>query len=129
MLKRLIPAVAFLVSMAAAMGAAQIQNTIYFSFEMKEIALTGADVVKAAADNIKAQSAKSVTVTGYCDAAEEKPDELSKARAQAVADELRKLGVPNSVEISVSGKGAKDLARPTKPNVREPLNRRVTIAF
>ena len=72
-------------TMATAMGTEQIQNTVYFSHGMKELAFLGGDVVKVAADNIKAKGAKSVTLVGHCSTAEEKPDELSKARAQSAS--------------------------------------------
>jgi outer membrane protein OmpA-like peptidoglycan-associated protein/outer membrane protein W len=51
---------------------------------------------------------------------------LSIRRAQAVAAELVKDGVPKNV-IAIKGFGETNLLVPTGPNVREPQNRRVEI--
>lgn len=107
--------------------AAEVRNTIYFSFGMAE-AFMVEDVLDQIAATVKGGGVKEVAVTGYCDSAEEKPAELSLARAQGVVNQLRQRGVPAEVAITVSGKGSADLARPTQPGVREPLNRRVTVA-
>ena len=51
---------------------------------------------------------------------------LSVRRAQAVANELVRDGVPKDV-ISIQGFGDTHLLVPTGPGVREPQNRRVEI--
>jgi outer membrane protein OmpA-like peptidoglycan-associated protein len=51
---------------------------------------------------------------------------LSERRAKAAADALVALGVPTA-SIQVSWKGEADPAVATGDNVREPMNRRVTI--
>ncbi len=51
---------------------------------------------------------------------------LSVRRAQAVAAELVKDGVPRQA-ITIQGFGETHLLVPTGPNVREPQNRRVEI--
>ena len=51
---------------------------------------------------------------------------LSIRRAQAVAAELVRDGVPKNV-IAIQGFGETHLLVPTGPNVREPQNRRVEI--
>ncbi len=51
---------------------------------------------------------------------------LSERRAKAAADALVALGVPGA-SIQVSWKGEADPAVATGDNVREPMNRRVTI--
>jgi outer membrane protein OmpA-like peptidoglycan-associated protein len=53
---------------------------------------------------------------------------LSVRRAQAVAAELVKDGVPKSA-ISIQGFGETHLLVQTGPNVREPQNRRVEIVI
>jgi OmpA-OmpF porin, OOP family len=53
---------------------------------------------------------------------------LSIRRAQAVAAELVRDGVPRSV-ISIHGYGETHLLVPTGPGVREPQNRRVEIVI
>ncbi len=87
------------------------------------------DVLDQIATNIKGGGVKAVVVTGYCDSAEEKPADLSLVRAKVAANQLRQRGVPADVAITVCGKGSADLARPTKPGVKEPLNRRVTVTL
>lgn len=104
----------------------EVSNTIYFSFGMAE-AFMVEDVFDQIAATAKGGAVKEMVVIGHCDSAEEKPEELSLARAQGVADQLRQRGVPAHVAITVSGKGSADLARPTRPGVREPLNRCVVV--
>jgi OOP family OmpA-OmpF porin len=51
---------------------------------------------------------------------------LSERRAKATADALVSLGVSQD-SLEVSWTGMQDLAVPTPPGVKEPLNRRSTI--
>lgn len=53
---------------------------------------------------------------------------LSVRRAEAVAAELVRDGVPSAV-ISIRGFGETRLLTPTGPGVREPQNRRVEIVL
>jgi len=69
-----------------------------------------------------------IEVNGYADTSG-KPQynqQLSVRRAQAVAAELTKDGVPQSA-ITVQGFGDTHLLVPTGTGVREPQNRRVEI--
>jgi OOP family OmpA-OmpF porin len=53
---------------------------------------------------------------------------LSRRRAESVAAELEKDGIPSS-EIEIFAKGKRDLLIPTADGVREPQNRRVQIVY
>jgi OOP family OmpA-OmpF porin len=53
---------------------------------------------------------------------------LSRRRAESVAAELEKQGVP-SAEIAIVAKGKHDLLVPTADGVKEPQNRRVQIVY
>ena len=53
-------------------------------------------------------------------------DELSARRAQSMATELVRLGL-EPARIEIRPYGTRALAKPTDRDVREPLNRRVTV--
>jgi outer membrane protein OmpA-like peptidoglycan-associated protein len=94
---------------------------------MSVLTPNGKKIVDFAASQIKPSSR--VTVTGYCDTSETNPDKLSLARAVAIANALAAGGVPIGVPITLIGKGASELRKPTGPKVAEPLNRYVSIAL
>ncbi|MBS0643245.1 MAG: OmpA family protein [Acetobacteraceae bacterium] len=84
-------------------------------------------VAEAAANSTKVQYTK-IEVNGYTDTSGTPKYNmgLSIRRAQAVAAELVKNGVPKNA-IAIQGFGETNLLVPTGPNVREPQNRRVEI--
>jgi outer membrane protein OmpA-like peptidoglycan-associated protein len=84
-------------------------------------------VSEAAANSTKVQYTR-LEVNGYTDTSgtPKYNQGLSVRRAQVVAAELVKDGVPKSA-ISIQGFGETHLLVPTGPNVREPQNRRVEI--
>lgn len=84
-------------------------------------------VAEAAANSTKVQYTK-IEVNGYTDTSGTPKYNmgLSIRRAQAVAAELVKNGVPKT-SIAIQGFGETNLLVPTGPNVREPQNRRVEI--
>jgi outer membrane protein OmpA-like peptidoglycan-associated protein len=53
---------------------------------------------------------------------------LSRRRAESVASQLEKDGIPSS-EIEIVAKGKHDLLVPTADEVKEPQNRRVQIVY
>lgn len=69
-----------------------------------------------------------VLVIAHTDTAEgqEFSDELSARRAQSMATELVDLGL-NPARIEMAPMGTRALARPTEPNLREALNRRLSV--
>jgi outer membrane protein OmpA-like peptidoglycan-associated protein len=86
-------------------------------------------VSEAAANSTKVQYTR-LEVNGYTDTSgtPKYNQGLSVRRAQAVAAELVKDGVPKSA-ISIQGFGETHLLVQTGPNVREPQNRRVEIVI
>ena len=86
-------------------------------------------VAEAAASSAKVQYTR-LEVNGYTDTSgtPKYNQGLSVRRAQAVANELVRDGVPKDV-ISIQGFGDTHLLVPTGPGVREPQNRRVEIVI
>lgn len=84
-------------------------------------------VAEAAANSTKVQYTR-IEVNGYTDTSgtPKYNQGLSVRRAQSVAAELVKDGVPKTA-ISIHGFGETHLLVPTGPGVREPQNRRVEI--
>jgi len=71
-----------------------------------------------------------LTVTGHTDTvgSDAYNMRLSRRRAESVAAQLEKDGIPSS-EISIVAKGKRDLLVPTADGVKEPQNRRVQIVY
>ena len=71
-----------------------------------------------------------LTVTGHTDTvgSDAYNMRLSRRRAESVAAQLEKDGLPSS-EIEIVAKGKRDLLVPTKDGVKEPQNRRVAIVY
>jgi OmpA-OmpF porin, OOP family len=84
-------------------------------------------IAEAAASSTKVQYTR-IEVNGYTDTSgtPKYNQGLSVRRAQAVAAELVKDGVPKTA-INIQGFGESNPLVPTGPNVREPQNRRVEI--
>lgn len=106
-----------------------IRNTIYFDPDTVTLGIVPREIINdLAADAIKAE-VKKIILVGYCDTAEKAPTVLSRYRAKAVADMFREKGLPATIVIEYSGAGASNPQVKTGANIREPYNRRVTIAF
>jgi len=117
------------VSFAGAARAAEIRYTVYFGQSTVQLTDAAREVVTFVAQDIAAKGARRVIVVGHADTADMAPQVLSRYRAEGVVAELRRAGVPVYVAIDVSGVGSKLPAVLTVVDVREPLNRRVTIAY
>lgn len=102
---------------------------VYFPFNQSAITPAAADVLHAVADYDHGVPGAHALVVGFTDTSGSAGFNLalSERRAKAVADSLVADGV-SSDSLSVSWKGKTDLAVPTADGVREPLNRRSTIA-
>jgi OmpA family len=85
-------------------------------------------VVDEAAAEYQRTGAAEITVTGHTDTVGSAAYNLtlSQHRAEAVADELIRRGVP-ATDIVTVGRGEEDLLVPTADGVNEPRNRRVEI--
>jgi outer membrane protein OmpA-like peptidoglycan-associated protein len=114
---------------AAAPAPAPTRSYLVF-FDWDKAALTdrARQIIKEAADNSTRVQYTRIEVNGYTDTSgtPKYNQGLSVRRAQAVASELVKDGVPNNA-ITIQGFGDTHLLVPTGPGVREPQNRRVEI--
>ena len=97
-------------------------------FDTNQSALTpeGLRVVEQAARAYQERGAARITVTGHTDTVGSAAYNLrlSESRADTVANELIREGVP-AADIITIGRGEEDLLVPTADGVDEPRNRRV----
>jgi outer membrane protein OmpA-like peptidoglycan-associated protein/outer membrane protein W len=115
---------------AAPIPASPISRSYIVFFDWDKAVLTDRAkqiVSEAAANSTKVQTTR-IEVNGYTDTSgtPKYNQGLSVRRAQAVAAELVKDGVPKTA-ITIQGFGETHPLVPTGPNVREPQNRRVEI--
>jgi len=115
---------------ATAVPASPVSRSYLVFFDWDKATLTDRArqiVSEAAANSTKVQYTR-LEVNGYTDTSgtPKYNQGLSVRRAQAVAAELVKDGVPKSA-ITIQGFGETHLLVPTGPGVREPQNRRVEI--
>ena len=101
---------------------------VFFDWDKATLTDRARQIVKEAADNSTKVQYTRIEVNGYTDTSGAKTynQGLSVRRAQAVAAELVKNGVPRNA-ITATGFGDTKLLVPTGPNTREPQNRRVEI--
>ena len=101
---------------------------VFFDWDKATLSARAQQIVKEAADNSTRVKYTQIEVNGYTDTSgtPQYNQGLSIRRAQAVAAELVKDGVPRNA-IAIQGFGETHLLVPTGPNVREPQNRRVEI--
>lgn len=112
----------------AAKVEAQRQFQVFFDFDKSDITDAAAQVIKAAADAIKAGNVVKITVTGHTDTvgSAKYNQALSERRAAAVKAGLVADGVGGG-DIATVGVGKTGLLVPTADGVREPQNRRAVI--
>jgi iron complex outermembrane receptor protein len=103
---------------------------VFFDFNKSDLTPQAVEIVDTAAKNASAGKVTRLTVTGHTDTvgSDAYNMRLSRRRAESVAAQLEKDGVPAS-EIAIVAKGKRDLLVPTADGVREPQNRRVQIVF
>jgi iron complex outermembrane receptor protein len=103
---------------------------VFFDFNKSDLTPQAVDIVDTAAKNAGPAKVTQLTVTGHTDTvgSDAYNMRLSKRRAESVAVELEKDGIPSS-EIQIVAKGKRDLLVPTKDGVKEPQNRRVQIVY
>jgi outer membrane protein OmpA-like peptidoglycan-associated protein len=102
--------------------------TLYFEVGGTELAAASQKDLQDLLVAAVARSGGDIVVTGHTDTtgAAAQNDALSLERASQVRDMLVKRGFPPG-RIEAVGRGSRDLAVPTGPNVDEPRNRRVTV--
>jgi OOP family OmpA-OmpF porin len=116
------------VPMAAPAPAPARSYLVFFDWDKATLTDRARGIIKEAADNSTHVQYTRIEVNGYTDTSG-KPQYnqgLSVRRAQAVAGELVRDGVPQSA-ITIQGFGDTHLLVATGPGVREPQNRRVEI--
>ena len=103
---------------------------VFFDFNKSDLTPEAVSIVDQAAKNAGPAKAATLTVTGHTDTvgSDAYNMRLSRRRAESVAAQLEKDGIPSS-EITLLAKGKRDLLVPTGDGVREPQNRRVTIVY
>lgn len=105
-------------------------RTYVVNFGLDQTTLTAEDrrAIAQAAEDYRQTGSSRVTVTGYTDTSGSPSYnlELSQRRAEVVADELERNGVPATSIVTV-GRGEENLLVATADGVREPRNRRVEI--
>jgi outer membrane protein OmpA-like peptidoglycan-associated protein len=101
---------------------------VFFDWDKYSLTDRARQIIREAADNSTKVQYTRIEVNGYTDTSgtPKYNQGLSVRRAQAVAAELVKDGVPRNA-ISIQGFGDTHLLVPTGPGVREPQNRRVEI--
>ena len=114
--------------MAAPAPAPARSYLVFFDWDKATLTARAQQIIKEAADNSTKVQYTRIEVNGYTDTSgtPQYNQGLSVRRAQAVAAELVKDGVPKNA-IAIQGFGETHLLVPTGPGVREPQNRRVEI--
>jgi iron complex outermembrane receptor protein len=103
---------------------------VFFDFNKSDLTPQAVEIVDTAAKNAGPAKVTQLRVTGHTDTvgSDAYNMRLSKRRAESVAAQLEKDGIPSS-EIEIVAKGKRDLLVPTKDGVKEPQNRRVQIVY
>ena len=114
--------------MAAPAPAPARSYLVFFDWDKATLTARAQQIIKEAAANSTKVAYTRIEVNGYADTSgtPQYNQGLSVRRAQAVAAELVKDGVPKNA-IAIQGFGDTHLLVPTGPGVREPQNRRVEI--
>ncbi len=103
---------------------------VFFGLDEATLDAEARRVVAEAAEAYRTTGAARVTVTGHTDTSGSAAYNLalSERRAEAVANELVQLGVPDA-DITTIAAGETEPLVPTADGVREPQNRRVEIVL
>ena len=101
---------------------------MFFDWDRADLTDRARQIIREAAENSTRVQYTRIEVNGYTDTSGTAAynQRLSVRRAQAVAAELVRNGVPRHA-ITIQGFGETHLLVPTGPGVREPQNRRVEI--
>ncbi len=103
---------------------------VFFDFNKSDLTPQATTIVDQAAKNAGPAKVTQLQVTGHTDTvgSDAYNMRLSRRRAESVAAQLEKDGIPSS-EIEIVAKGKRDLLVPTADGVKEPQNRRVQIVY
>jgi iron complex outermembrane receptor protein len=115
-----------------AVAAAPVAHSymVFFDFNKSDLTSQAVSIVDQAAKNAGPAKVTKLEVTGHTDTvgSDAYNLRLSRRRAESVAAQLEKDGIPSS-EIEIVAKGKRDLLVPTADGVKEPQNRRVQIVY
>jgi len=106
------------------------QGVVYFDFDKANLTPSAETTVDSIITDIKGRELGGITVAGHADTAGP-PDynmQLSQRRANTVAAELVKAGIPARI-VTTEAFGETDLAVATADNTPNQANRRATIDF
>jgi len=103
---------------------------VFFDFDSSALTDRAREIIGEAATNAPRVQTTRIEVTGHTDTVGSAAynQALSVRRANAVAAELERRGIPRS-QMVITGRGFSQPLVPTGPNVREPQNRRVEIVL
>ncbi|BDG72876.1 OmpA family protein [Roseomonas fluvialis] len=103
---------------------------VFFDWNRADLTARARQIIAEAAQAARTQRVTRIEVTGHTDTSGSPVynQGLSVRRANAVAAELVRLGIPRN-EITARGVGESQLLVPTPDNTREPQNRRVEIVL
>src|ERR1700753_1545575 len=103
---------------------------VFFDFNKSDLTPQAVSIVNQAAANAGPAKVTQLTVTGHTDTvgSDAYNMRLSRRRAESVAAQLEKDGIPSS-ETRIVAKGKRDLLVPPADGVKEPQNRRVQIVY
>ncbi len=101
---------------------------VYFDLNSASLNARARDVVNEAANSIRTTGLTRIEVVGHTDSlgSPASNQRLSVRRAEAVAAQLTRLGVPRN-QMAVSGMGETSPAVPSADSARVPQNRRVEV--
>jgi iron complex outermembrane receptor protein len=124
------PAAAYTPPPVQALAPAPKSYLVFFDFNKSDLTSQAVTIVNQAAANAGPAKVTQLTVTGHTDTvgSDAYNMRLSRRRAESVAAQLEKDGIPSS-EIAIVAKGKRDLLVPTADGVKEPQNRRVQIVY
>jgi iron complex outermembrane receptor protein len=124
------PTAAYVPPPAVAPAPAPKSYLVFFDFNKSDLTPQAVNIVDQAAKNAGAAKVTKLEVTGHTDTvgSDAYNMRLSRRRAESVAAQLEKDGVPSG-EIEIIAKGKHDLLVPTADGVKEPQNRRVQIVY
>ncbi len=101
---------------------------VYFGFDRTNLTDRARATLDEVVSAVQSMGATALSIVGHADTVGSVAynQGLSERRARRVADALVQRGIPGNA-MTLAGRSENDLAVQTGNNVREPLNRRVTI--
>lgn len=115
-------------ALAACGGSVAGDFVVYFGFNRTNLTDRARQTLDEVVSAVQSMGATALSLVGHADTvgSQQYNQGLSERRARRVADALVERGVPSNA-MTLAGRSENDLAVQTGDNVREPLNRRVTI--